>query len=117
MRRAKDRFPLMRGVLAHDVGTTGDKATLYDEDGALVRVAFVPYETFCPRVGWLEQDPDDWWRSFCEATHGLIREAGATPADVAVVSFSGQMMGAVAVDARANPIRNAIIWADQRAVS
>lgn len=107
----------MRGVLAHDVGTTGDKATLYDEDGALVRSAFVPYETYCPRAGWLEQDPHDWWRSCCEATQSLLRESGATAADIAVVSFSGQMMGAVAVDAGANPIRNAIIWADQRAVS
>jgi xylulokinase len=107
----------MRGVLAHDVGTTGDKGTLYDEDGALMRSAFVPYETLCPRAGWFEQDPNDWWRAFCEGTQSLMRESGATPADIAVVSFSGQMMGAVAVDARMNAIRNAIIWADQRAVS
>jgi xylulokinase len=106
----------MRCVLAHDVGTTGDKATLYDEEGALVRSVFVPYETLCPRAGWLEQNPHDWWRALCQATQGLIRESGASPAEIAVVSFSGQMMGAVAVDAAANPIRNAIIWADQRAV-
>ena len=106
----------MRCVLAHDVGTTGDKATLYDEEGALVRSAFVPYETLCPRAGWLEQDPQDWWRALCHATQDLIRASQVSPADVAVVSFSGQMMGAVAVDAAANPTRNAIIWADQRAV-
>jgi len=107
----------MRGVLAHDVGTTGDKATLYDEEGSLVGSRFVPYETSCPRVAWLEQSPHDWWRSLCEATQTLIRDSGAGPADIAVVSFSGQMMGAVAVDAQARPIRDAIIWADQRAVA
>ncbi len=106
----------MRCVLAHDVGTTGDKATLYDEEGALVRSAFVSYETLCPRAGWLEQSPHDWWRALCQATRDLIRESGASPAEIAVVSFSGQMMGAVAVDAAANPLRNAIIWADQRAL-
>lgn len=105
----------MRCVLAHDVGTTGDKATLYDEDGALVRSAFVPYETLCPRAGWLEQDPRDWWRALCEATQQLIRGSQVSPSEIAVVSFSGQMMGAVAVDAAANPTRNAIIWADLRA--
>jgi xylulokinase len=106
----------MRCVLAHDVGTTGDKATLYDEEGALVRSTFVPYETLCPRAGWLEQNPHDWWRALCRGTQDLIRNSGASPAEIAVVSFSGQMMGAVAVDAATNPIRNAIIWADQRAV-
>ncbi|HZC75959.1 MAG TPA: xylulokinase [Gaiellaceae bacterium] len=106
----------MRCVLAHDVGTTGDKATLYDEEGALVRSAFIPYETLCPRAGWLEQNPQDWWRALCQATQVLIRASQVSPAEIAVVSFSGQMMGAVAVDAAANPTRNAIIWADQRAV-
>ena len=106
----------MRCVLAHDVGTTGDKATLYDEDGALLASAFVPYETSCPRVGWLEQSPQDWWRALCEATQALFRDARATPAEVAAVAFSGQMMGAVAVDTHVNPVRDAIIWADQRAV-
>src|SRR5438094_928243 len=107
---------LMRCVLAHDVGTTGDKATLYDEDGALLASAFVPYETSSPRVGWLEQSPQDWWRALCEATQALLRNARATPAEVAAVAFSGQMMGAVAVDTHVNPVRDAIIWADQRAV-
>lgn len=106
----------MRYVLAHDVGTTGDKATLYDEDGALVRSAFVGYETVCPHAGWAEQRPQDWWVAFCESTRALLRDAGVAPADVAVVAFSGQMMGAVAVDADCRPLRNAIIWADQRAV-
>jgi xylulokinase len=106
----------MRCVLAHDVGTTGDKATLYDEEGALVRSAFIPYETLCPRAGWLEQNPQDWWRALCQATQDLIRASQVSPAEIAVVSFSGQMMGAVAVDAAANPTRNAIIWADRRAV-
>jgi xylulokinase len=107
----------MRYVLAHDVGTTGDKATLFDEEGALVRSAFVPYETLTPRTGWAEQRPQDWWRSFCEATQVLLREAHVAAADVAGVAFSGQMMAAVAVDAHGDPVRNAIIWADQRAVA
>ncbi len=106
----------MRYILAHDVGTTGNKATLFDEEGALVRSAFVPYETLCPHAGWAEQRPPDWWRSLCESTQSLLRESGVAPAEVAGLAFSGQMMGAVAVDANGNPVRNAIIWADQRAV-
>jgi xylulokinase len=106
----------MRYILAHDVGTTGDKATLFDDDGALVGSAFAAYETLCPAAGWAEQRPQDWWRAFCEATQVLLRQAQVAPADVAGVAFSGQMMAAVAGDARGDAVRNAIIWADQRAV-
>jgi xylulokinase len=107
----------MRYVLAHDVGTTGNKATLYDEDGALVGSTFDAYETLYPHAGWAEQRPQDWWDSCRLATRSLLDESRVDPGDVACVAFSGQMMGAVAVDAQANPVRNAIIWADQRAVS
>jgi xylulokinase len=107
----------MRYVLAHDVGTTGDKATMYDEEGALVSSAFVPYETLYPHAGWAEQRPHDWWQSFCHSNRSLLLESRVGPSEVACVTFSGQMMGAVAVDAQANPVRNAIIWADQRAMS
>jgi len=105
-----------RYVLAHDVGTTGNKATLYDEDGALVRGAFLPYATSYPRSGWAEQNPEDWWRSLCLNTVRLLRESGVSSADVACIVFSGQMMGAVPVDVQGRPVRDAIIWADMRAV-
>ncbi|HEX8918681.1 MAG TPA: FGGY family carbohydrate kinase, partial [Chloroflexota bacterium] len=107
----------MRYVLAHDVGTTGNKATLYDEEGALAGSTFVAYGTVFPRTGWVEQNPDDWWRSLCTSTHDLLHQTSVAASDIACVAFSGQMMGAVAVDAQARPLRNAIIWADQRAVS
>lgn len=106
----------MRYILAHDVGTTGDKATLFDEEGALVCSAFVPYDTLCSQAGWAEQRPQDWWRALCESTRGLLHDARVDPREVAGVAFSGQMMGVVAVDVHGDPVRNAIIWADQRAV-
>jgi xylulokinase len=106
----------MRYILAHDVGTTGDKATLFAEDGTLVRSAFAPYATVYPHHGWAEQNPQDWWHAFCLATQCLLHEADVPATAVACVVFSGQMMGAVAVDRFARPLRNAIIWADGRAV-
>lgn len=105
----------MRYVLAHDVGTTGNKATLYDEQGTLLRSAFVPYDTVYPHPVWAEQNPHDWWRSLCLSTKELLGESSVPPAEVACIVFSGQMMGMVPVDARGSPVRNAIIWADQRA--
>jgi len=104
-------------ILAHDLGTTGNKATLYDAAGTLVRSAFCGYATDYAHTGWAEQNPDDWWRAVCDSTRALLRESGVGGDAIAAISFSGQMMGAVALDADARPLRPAIIWADQRATA
>jgi xylulokinase len=103
-------------ILAHDLGTTGNKATLYDAEGRLVSSAFYGYDTEFAHTGWAEQNPEDWWRAVCISTQQLLRQAAINPDAVAAITFSGQMMGAVALDAHARPLRNAIIWADQRSV-
>jgi xylulokinase len=106
----------MAFVLAHDLGTTGNKATLFDADGQLVASHAEPYAVSYPQPGWAEQDPDDWWRAVCDSSRALIGASGVDAGDIAAVTFSGQMMGVVALDGRYRPLRSAIIWADQRAV-
>jgi xylulokinase len=107
---------MARYVLAHDLGTTGNKATLYDPDGQLVASAFHGYPTEYAHTRWAEQSPEDWWDAVCNSTHQLLAEAGASGKEVACVTFSGQMMGCVPLDRHARPLRSAIIWADQRAL-
>lgn len=102
-------------VLAHDLGTTGNKATLYDAEGALVASAFAGYQTRYEHAGWAEQNPEDWWRAVCDSSRTLLQRASAVASDIACITFSGQMMGCVPLDKGGNPLRSAIIWADQRA--
>ena len=103
-------------ILAHDLGTTGNKATLYNAEGRLVSSAFYGYETEYAHTGWAEQNPEDWWTAVCVSTQTLLRQAGVRGDEIAAITFSGQMMGCAPLDAAAKPIRPAIIWADQRAV-
>jgi xylulokinase len=104
-------------VLAHDLGTTGNKATLYDREGRLVGSAFYGYNTQYAHTGWAEQNPEDWWHAVCISTHKLVQAIpGFRPEEIACITFSGQMMGCVPLDDHARPLRNAIIWADQRAI-
>ncbi len=102
-------------LLAHDLGTTGDKATLFDDGGRLIASAFEAYETFYDRPGWVEQDPEAWWTAVCRASGAVLRKAKTDKHAVAGMSFSGHMMGCVPVDANGGALRRAIIWADQRA--
>ncbi|MBI3763234.1 MAG: xylulokinase, partial [Chloroflexi bacterium] len=104
-------------LLAHDLGTTGNKATLFDDGGRLIASAFSGYQVHYPQPTWAEQDPGDWWRAIVETTRRLLTESRVPPGDIAVVSFSGQMMGCLPVDAAGRPLRRCIIWADQRAVA
>jgi xylulokinase len=104
-------------ILAHDLGTTGNKATLFDLEGRLVAAVFAGYSTVYPQPNWAEQDPADWQTAVFGGTRRLLTQATISPEQVAVVSFSGHMQGALAVNAAGVPLHPAIIWADQRAAA
>lgn len=101
-------------LIAHDLGTTGDKASLHHDDGRLVAAVTVSYGARFADGGLAEQDPDDWWNAVIAATRALLERSGATAADITGLIVGGQMMGAVLLDAEHRPVRPAIIWADTR---
>ncbi|PID58094.1 xylulokinase [candidate division KSB3 bacterium] len=103
-----------RYLLAHDLGTTGNKATLYSSNGEKIASDFYGYPTHYPKHKWVEQNPDDWWEATCVSTQRLLKKSRVMSSDVAVISFSGQMMGAVMVDNTGTPLRDCVIWADMR---
>jgi xylulokinase len=102
-------------ILAYDLGTTGNKAGLYDAAGHVVATAFAGYDTTYAHPGWAEQDPNAWWASVCDATRALLAAARVDSRAIRCVGFSGQMMGCLPVDRLGRPLRSAIIWADTRA--
>lgn len=105
----------MKYLLAHDLGTSGDKASLFTEEGTLLGSKVAPYQVYYFNRNWAEQDAGDWWDAFCLSTRALIRECGIDAREIAAVSFSGQMMGCLCVDRKGTPLRRSIIWADSRA--
>ncbi|MDR1797836.1 MAG: FGGY-family carbohydrate kinase [Clostridiales Family XIII bacterium] len=100
-------------LLAHDLGTSGNKATLYRLDGKLVDSVVYPYEATVLRNGWAQQNPEDWWRAVCAGTRHLMK--GRASEDIAGISFGGQMMGCVCIDAEGRLLMDSIIWSDMRA--
>lgn len=101
-------------LIAHDLGTTGDKASLHEADGRLLYSVTVTYPTHLAGGGVAEQDPEHWWSAVCTATRQLLDQAGVTAGDVAGIGLSGQMMGAVLLDEDFEPVRPSLIWADTR---
>lgn len=99
--------------LGVDVGTTAVKAAVFESEGACVAAASVNAETLSPEPGWSEQSMEAVWLNVRDAVRGVAGKiAGRTVDSIGVV---GQGDGLWALDAGKAPIRNAILWNDQRA--
>ncbi len=104
-------------LIAHDLGTSGNKASLHAADGRLIASATSSYPTRYAADTTSEQDPLDWWRAVVATTRELLATTGTSPAQVDGICVSGQMMGLVMLDAAGTPVRPAMIWSDQRAAT
>ena len=102
-------------IIAHDVGTSGNKAVLVDTEGRVHGKCFEPYRTYYPSPGWGEQEPTDWWRAVSTATRLLLERARVSPGDVICITYAGQLLGIVPMDSMSGHLRRAIIWLDCRA--
>ena len=103
-------------ILSFDLGTGGNKASLYDVQGTCLASAFVPYDTQYPEVGWHEQRPADWWNAIVESTRRLMASSGVNKDDIACLGISGHSLGAVPLDKDGSLLRDATpIWSDIRA--
>jgi xylulokinase len=101
--------------LGIDVGTSGVKAALIDPDDRLAAEASQAIAVSAPFAGWSEQDPDLWWQALEHCLDALAAREPDAMDRVAGIGLSGQMLGAVLVDAAGRPLRPAILWNDQRA--
>jgi xylulokinase len=103
-------------IISFDLGTGGNKASLYDIEGKCLATAFVPYDTHYPQVGWHEQRPEDWWNAVVESTRKLMQTSGVKKESIACIGISGHSLGAVPVDKDGVLLKKATpIWSDIRA--
>lgn len=101
----------MAKLLGIDVGTSGCKVLLIDEDGRILKSASAEYPLHIPQPMWSEQDPEDWWNG----VQSCLKEIGGANPDA--IGLTGQMHGAVFLDEANQVIRPAILWNDQRTVA
>jgi xylulokinase len=102
-------------VLGMDVGTGGTRALIVDEQGRIVAAATEEHQPFTsPKIGWAEQQPEDWWRAAGVAVRKALAQAALRGDQISGVGFSGQMHGAVMLDAEGAVVRPALIWCDVR---
>ncbi len=104
---------MMRYLLGLDVSTTGSKALLIDESGAVIASHTTPNPISQPKPLWSEQNPADWWagmQTSIQKVVSQIDDAGAIKA----IGLTGQMHGLVCLDKNGAVLRPSILWNDQR---
>ena len=105
----------METLLACDLGTGGNKASLYSVRGECLASIFVPYSTYYPETGWHEQKPEEWWQAVCTGTKQLLSTGGASPSSVRCIALSGQSLAVVPLGAEGNLLQAQVpIWSDTR---
>jgi xylulokinase len=105
-------------IIAYDLGTGGNKASLYDVAGRCLAENFVSYPTQYPATGWHEQRPEDWWKAVVESTNRLLAEAPIERDEIGCCGISGHSLGVVPLDRNGKLLREATpIWSDSRPLS
>jgi xylulokinase len=100
--------------LVIDVGLTHCKAVLFDVDGKIVAADSVPYLTSRPRPGWVEQDPEDWWRASISAVRTVTDSLFPRAARIRGIVATGHMHALVGLDTNGRPLRHALVLGDRR---
>lgn len=98
--------------LGLDLGTSGLKAVLINEDQTLMAEATAPLGVARPHSGWSEQNPADWLAAAETVMSALAAQHDLS--DVRGIGLSGHMHGATLLDGAGDVVRPCMLWNDTR---
>lgn len=104
----------MSYFLGIDIGTSGTRAIVIDEQGNVCGVGTAPHTCQAPQPLWSEQSPLEWWKAVQRSVPLAIEGAKIKAENIAALGLSGQMHGLVLLNKKHEVLRPAILWNDQR---
>ena len=104
-----------RYIIGLDLGTTALKIAIFDAQGELQGVSTQEYPLITPAVHYVEEDVEVYWSAFKEGLSEVMAATGVDPAAVCALGISAQGETLVCLDKEGKPVRNAIVWLDNRA--
>ena len=99
-------------VIGIDSSTTATKAIGWMRDGSVAGIGRCPIPLRNPGLNRYEQNPKDWWSSAITALQELLKQI--SPERIAALAISNQRETFVPLDTKGKPVRQAIVWLDQR---
>jgi sugar (pentulose or hexulose) kinase len=99
-------------IISIDSSTTACKAIAWDRQGRAVAEERATYPLLQPHPTWAEQNAEHWWSSLSSALRACVAQVDGRP--IAALGITHQRETFVPVDRECRPIRNAILWSDER---
>jgi len=102
-------------ILALDLGTTGNRAILFDREGNVVGQAYQELTQHYPQPGWLEHDAEEIWQGTYGCIKNVISKAQIQASEIAAIGLTVQRETCLLWDKNTgNPLHKAIVWQDRR---
>ena len=107
----------MKYLLALDIGTTSVKAGLFDSEGSCLATALEEYQLITPSADYAELRADDYWDASIKTLKNVLQKSQIDRKSVVALTISSQGETLITLDQNGKPVRNAIVWMDNRAVA
>jgi glycerol kinase len=102
-------------VMALDLGTTGNRAILFDQSGNITAQSYKELTQYYPQPGWVEHDPREILTDTRWAMQTALKKARISPQQVAAIGLTVQRETCLLWDkTTGRPLHNAIVWQDRR---
>lgn len=105
----------MKLLIGLDLGTTALKIALFNSTGELLAVSTQEYSLLTPRVNFVEEDVEVYWKAFSDGLQDIKTQYAISPGDSIALAISAQGETMICIDENGHPLRNAIVWMDNRA--
>ena len=106
----------MKYVLSIDQSTSGTKALLFDEKGALIGRSDLSHEQKINEKGWVSHDPMEIYRNTVQTVKNLVEKLGVDKADIVTLGISNQRETSLVWDRDTGlPVADAVVWQCARA--
>jgi sugar (pentulose or hexulose) kinase len=104
-------------ILSVDLGTTAVKVALFNTSGEMMALSTREYSLITPKPSVVEGDVKTYWESFKEGILDLKTKYPFPAENVRALGISAQGETLFFLDKNGVPLRNAIVWMDNRALA
>lgn len=104
-----------RYILSLDLGTTAIKVAIVDGKGKLVATSTQEYKLLTPDTLSVELPVETYWDAFKKGVVEVMKKSGINKDALVSMGISAQGETLILLDISHRPLRNAIVWMDNRA--
>src|SRR5208337_3013162 len=107
--------PNMNYILSVDAGTTASKISLFNENGHLIAISSQEYALITPTSLAVEIEAETLWKAFRSGVADVLNKSKVDKNEIKAIGISAQGETIILIDKDGTPLRNAIVWLDNRA--